>query len=151
MFMFVHIVVVLGRLYEVKDEAHAQAFKNKVSLKAERSRPLEERLAASRGVESKGRRDSFFLEEGASVRGHGGSRQVSFIPRGGSGGSSARGRGGRGGGGPGEAKDGSRDFKKRSIQSLGLKSDGGGRGGRGGRRGGGRGFFRGRGRGRGRT
>lgn len=97
------------------------------------------------GVKVKGRGDSFFMDEGA-VRGHGGSRQVSFIPRGGAGGS--RGRGGRAGGaGQWEAasRDGSRDLKKRGVQSLGLKSDRPGFGGRGGRVGRG---FRGRGRGR---
>lgn len=133
------------RLYEVKDETHAQAFKNKVSLKVERSRPLEERLATS-GYKARGRGDSFFDEE-VAVRGHGGSRQVSFIPRGGSGDSRGRGRGrGRGSSvsGRGNSESGSRDFKKRGVQSLGLKSDrpGGMRGGRG---------FRGRGRGRGRS
>lgn len=100
------------RLYEVKDEAHAQAFKKKVSLKAERSRPLEERVAA--GVKVKGRGDSFFMDEGA------GQREAA-------------------------SRDGSRDLKKRGVQSLGLKSDRPGFGGRGGRVGRG---FRGRGRGR---
>ena len=143
---------VLCRLYEAKDERHAQAFINKVSLKAERSRPLEERVDSG-GYKPKGRRDSFFEEE-ETVRGHGGSRQLSFVPRGGSGGS--RGRGGRAGGRGGYGgRDGGRfggagdrDFKKRGVQSLGLKSDNGygGRGGRGGGRG-----FRGRGRGRGRS
>ena len=121
-------------MYEVKDEAHAQAFKDKVSLKAERSRPLEERLAA--GVKVRGRADSFFMDEGA-VRGHGGSRQVSFIPRGGAGGSGGRGWGAREG--KAGSRDGSRDFKKRGVQSLGLKSDRPGFRGRGGRGGRGRG------------
>lgn len=140
---------VLCRLYEAKDALHAQAFRNKVSLRAERSRPLEERVDSG-GYKTKGRRDSFFEEE-ETVRGHGGSRQLSFVPRGGSGGS--RGRGGRAGGRGGRdggrfGGDGGRDFKKRGVQSLGLKRDNGfgGRSGRGVGRG-----FRGRGRGRGRS
>lgn len=141
------------RLYEAKDEAHAQAFKNKVSLKAQRSRPLEERLAAG-GFKSRGRGDSFFEGE-EIVRGHGGSRQLSFIPRSGTEHGVSRGRGGRGGrDGARDSNASNRDFKKRGIQSLSLKSDRpyGGRGGRGSSGGrGGPGGFRGRGRGRGRS
>jgi len=132
------------RLYEAKDEVHAQAFKNQVSLAKRRNQPLEERLAAFQKPRNQWQQDTEFGEE---VRGRGGSRQLSFTPRS----SSDRGGGFRGssrgrGGETGRGGSGDRDFKKRGIQSLGLKNDRSFKGGRGGR-----GSFRGRGRGRGRS
>ena len=58
------------RLYEVKDERHAEAFWNRVSLVKEDALPLGERVAA--------------LHHNSRIRndvklGHGGSRQISFI------------------------------------------------------------------------
>jgi ribosome biogenesis protein ENP2 len=133
-----------GRLYEAKDEVHAQAFKNQVSLAKRRNQPLEERLTAFQKPRNQWQQDTEFGEE---VRGRGGSRQLSFTPRS----SSDRGGGFRGssrgrGGEKGSGGSGDRDFKKRGIQSLGLKNDRSFKGGRGGR-----GSFRGRGRGRGRS
>ncbi|XP_050232794.1 uncharacterized protein LOC126681311 [Mercurialis annua] len=124
------------RLFEVKDERHAEAFWNRESLKNEDSLLLGERVAAQGGD----RKTSGFSK---NVKfGPGGSREISFISR-----SSAKYK----------EDDGDRESrgeKKRGVQSLGLKSGrpsfGGGRGGRGGR-GGGRGRgSRGRGRGGGR-
>ncbi|KAL3534586.1 hypothetical protein ACH5RR_003047 [Cinchona calisaya] len=117
------------RLYEVKDERHAEAFSNSRSLAKEDSRPLGERVAAITHVSRNA--------EGVKV-GAGGSREISFISR-----SKAK------------YKEYDEDEermpqKRRGIQSLKLKPDRSsfrdrGRGGRGGR-----GGNRGRGRGRGR-
>ncbi|KAJ1257761.1 hypothetical protein BS78_10G021000 [Paspalum vaginatum] len=135
------------RLFEIKDERHAEAFLNSSSLSNEDSMPLEDRVAAlERQQNSK--------SLGAVKYGPGGSREISFISR-----SSRR----------HEEKEVPSDdeepkgFKRRGVQSLGLKQGkaefymfggnrgrgrGGGGRGRGGRGRGGRGG-RGRGRGRG--
>ncbi|KAJ4958993.1 hypothetical protein NE237_026104 [Protea cynaroides] len=116
------------RLYEVKDERHAEAFWNRVSLAKEDALPLGERVAALH--------DHKISDVPGNVKfGPGGSREISFISR-----SSAKYK---------EDKEEEREGKRRGIQSLGLKPDrsefrGRGRGGRG--RGGSRGS-RGRGRG----
>lgn len=117
------------RLYEVKDERHAEAFWNHVSLAKEDTLPLGERVAALQNAQRP--------SHGANniKVGPGGSREISFVSR-------SRNKynedmeekevvGGHG--------------KRRGVQSLGLKPDrfgpqGRGRGGR----------FRGKGRGRGR-
>lgn len=87
------------RFYEVKDEIHAQAFRNRVSLAAEHALPLEERIAnAGRksSVDSHGYSKQKF-------KGHGGGREISF-------------------------RTGHRDASikpsrhKRGVQSLGLRS-----------------------------
>ncbi|OWM85471.1 hypothetical protein CDL15_Pgr019095 [Punica granatum] len=117
------------RLYEVKDERHAEAFFNRVSLANEDSLPLGERVAALQNNQRAG-------IPGDVKVGPGGSREISFVSR-----SSAK-----------YVEDqGDREAghkKRRGVQSLGLKPDKyGGRGrGRGGPRGrGGRGGPRGRG------
>lgn len=121
------------RLYEVKDERHAEAFWNRKSLAKEDALPLGERVKA--------------LENSRQASGHpnevkfgpGGSREISFIPK-----SSAKYK---------EYDDEeddddkqTRNVKRRGIQSLGLKSDRSGFGGRGRGRGRGGGSHRGRGR-----
>ncbi|KAL4644129.1 hypothetical protein ACB098_02G120800 [Castanea mollissima] len=123
------------RLHEVKDERHAEAFWNDVSLAKEDKLPIGERVAALKhdhrpsGIPS-------------DIKvGPGGSREISFVSR-----SSAK------------YKEDDEDReqhrgKKRGVQSLGLKPDrprfgGRGRGGRGRGGGGNRGRGR-RGRGRG--
>ncbi|KAI3506234.1 hypothetical protein L1887_28590 [Cichorium endivia] len=134
------------RLYEVKDERHAEAFGNRRSLAREDALPLGERVKA---VENKNK-SSNFLNKIKS--GPGGSREISFISR-----------------SKGKYKEDEYDDdhdddddgrnhrdKRRGVHSLGLKSDrsgfqGRGRGGGGrGRGGGGRGRGGGGGRGRGR-
>lgn len=55
------------RLYEVKDERHAQAFRNQVSLAKEHALPLEERIATAE------------KKANESLKGQGGSREISFI------------------------------------------------------------------------
>ncbi|OVA14142.1 hypothetical protein BVC80_1787g234 [Macleaya cordata] len=125
------------RLYEVKDERHADAFWNSVSLAKEDALPLGERVAALQDPRSSGIPGNVKL-------GPGGSREISFISR-----SSAKYK---------EDKEEEREARRRGIQSLGFKPDrsefrgrggrGGGGGGRG--RGRGRGSFRGKNRGRGR-
>ncbi|KAL2613245.1 hypothetical protein R1flu_024937 [Riccia fluitans] len=120
------------RYYEAKDDVHAQAFRQNVSLAAEQKLPLEVRVGQVE--KSNGHRPQ--------VKGLGGSREISFNPRRSSRDDSPDGRSYTTGFWP----------KKRGIQELGLKSDNpGGRGrgrGRGGFRGGrgGRGGGRGRGR-----
>ncbi|PIA33377.1 hypothetical protein AQUCO_04100065v1 [Aquilegia coerulea] len=118
------------RLYEVKDERHADAFMNRVSTAAEDDLPLGERVAAAS-------QDGHSSRISGKVKvGPGGSREISFVSR-----SSAKYK---------EDWEEEREAKKRGIQSLGLKSDRSDFGGRGGRgRGGGGGRGRGRGRGRG--
>ncbi|KAJ6778856.1 hypothetical protein OIU74_002609 [Salix koriyanagi] len=109
------------RLYEVKDERHAEAFWNRESLADEDSLPLGERAATlGDNLQTSARNNIKF--------GPGGSREISFNTR-----SSAIYKE------DGDDKDVQRE-KRRGIQSLGLKS---GSGFRGNRRGGG-----GRGRGR---
>ncbi|GMY19372.1 nucleolar protein 10 [Fagus crenata] len=116
------------RLYEVKDERHAEAFWNDVSLAKEDMLPIGERVSAlkhdqpSSGIPS-------------NIKfGPGGSREISFISR-----SSSRYK-------DDEDDEEQQHGKRRGVQSLGLKPDrstfggrgrGRGRGGRGG--GGGRG------------
>lgn len=116
------------RLYEIKDERHADAFWSGVSLADEDARPIGERVAAldqRRAASAKN----------VVKMGPGGSREISFMPRG-----SGR-----------RKNDEPWEGKRRGVQSLGLKPDksefyssGRGGGGRGGR--GGRGRSRGRGR-----
>lgn len=125
------------RLYEVKDERHAEAFWNRVSLAKEDSLPLGERVAALANKQRYSRNSN-------DVKvGPGGSREISFISR-----SSAKYKGDE------EDKEEPHP-KRRVVQSLGLKPDrssgfgGRGRGGSRGR-GRGRGGSRGRSRGRGR-
>ncbi|KAJ6864296.1 nucleolar protein 10 [Populus alba x Populus x berolinensis] len=106
------------RLYEVKDERHAEAFWNRESLADEDSLPLGERAAAlGDNLPTSARNNIKF--------GPGGSREISFNTR-----SSATYKE------DGEDKDMQRE-KRRGIQSLGLKSARSGF--RGNRRGGGRG------------
>ncbi|CAI9285291.1 unnamed protein product [Lactuca saligna] len=132
------------RLYEVKDERHAEAFGNRRSLAKEDALPLEERVKAL----ANRNQGSSALNKIKS--GPGGSREISFISR-----------------SKGKYKEDEFDDhddhdddgfnhreKRRGVHSLGLKSDRGGfqgrgRGGRG-RGGGGRGRGGGGGRGRGR-
>lgn len=115
----------LCRLYEVKDERHAEAFWNRVSLAKENSLPLGERVAALRNDQrASGIPNDVKL-------GPGGSREISFRSR-----SSAKYKE--------EEEDKETGRKKRGVQSLGLKQHRGGFGGRG--RGRGRGGHRGRGR-----
>ncbi|KAL5726504.1 hypothetical protein ACHQM5_009543 [Ranunculus cassubicifolius] len=116
------------RLYEVKDQRHADAYDNRISLAAEDALPLGERLAKE--IE----KDRSF---GEVKVGMGGTREITFRAR----------RSGK----YEEDEDEGRERKRRGIQSLGLKGErGGGFGGRGrGGRGGGRGRGGGGGRGRG--
>lgn len=93
------------RLYEVKDERHAEAFFNRVSLAKEDSLPLGERAAAlQRNQRTPGAPNDVKL-------GPGGSREISFISR-----SSAKYVEDE------EDRDPRRE-KRRGIQSLGLKLD----------------------------
>ncbi|KAL9273138.1 Nucleolar protein 10-like protein [Drosera capensis] len=115
------------RLYEVKDERHADAFGNRVSISKEDALPLGERVAALQEEKRS------HLPSGIKA-GPGGSREISFTTR-----NTARYK----------EDDGDEEphrGKRRGVQSLGLKPmDSAFRGGRGrGSRG------RGRGRGRGR-
>ncbi|XP_015902996.3 uncharacterized protein LOC107435875 [Ziziphus jujuba] len=109
------------RLYEVKDERHAEAFWNRVSLAKEDSLPLGERVAALK----KDQRASGVPRD-VKV-GPGGSREISFRSR-----SSAKYKE--------DEEDKETGHKRRGVQSLGLKEHRGGFGGRG------RGGHRGRGR-----
>ncbi|KAJ6870378.1 hypothetical protein NC652_036114 [Populus alba x Populus x berolinensis] len=91
------------RLYEVKDERHAEAFWNRESLADEDSLPLGERAAALG--------DNLMTSARNNIKfGPGGSREISFNTR-----SSATYKE------DGEDKDMQRE-KRRGIQSLGLKS-----------------------------
>ncbi|KAA8517258.1 hypothetical protein F0562_017490 [Nyssa sinensis] len=114
------------RLYEVKDERHAEAFWNRVSLAKEDSLPLGERAAAL----TYERQASGILND--VKLGPGGSREISFVSR-----SSAKYK-------EDEGDKEARHEKRRGVQSLGLKAE------RSGFRGRGRGRSHGRGRGRGR-
>ncbi|CAA7391883.1 unnamed protein product [Spirodela intermedia] len=115
------------RLYEVKDERHAEAFLNRVSLAEEDALPLGERAA---------RQERRAPGGAADVKlGPGGSREITFFSRSSKKGSSR------------DVREDQREGKRRSVHPLGLKSDRSsfyGKGGRGG--GGGRGRGRGRGR-----
>jgi ribosome biogenesis protein ENP2 len=119
------------RLYEIKDERHAEAFWSNKSLAEEDALPLGERVAALEAKEK-------YSSRGSGTRevkfGPGGSREISFFSR-----SSKKQR---------QDEEPNESVKKRGVQSLGLKMVGS-RGGRGRGRGGG-GGGRGRGRGRGR-
>eukprot|EP00249_Psilotum_nudum_P016209 c25719_g1_i1 orf=861-2126(+) len=81
------------RLYEVKDEMHAQAFRNRVPLSAEHTLPLEERILL---VE---KNNSGHLTHQKKVNG---TRELSFVSR--------------------SEQENDRGRKKRGVQSLGLKS-----------------------------
>lgn len=130
--------ILMCRLYEVKDERHAEAFLRNVSLAEEDALPLAERVSALENKQKSG------LSDGVKC-GPGGSREITFISR-----RPSKNR-------RTDKEEEPRSEKRRGIQSLGLKVDipdfggrgrGGRRGGRGGgRRGGGRGGRRG-GRGR---
>ncbi|GFP81275.1 nucleolar protein 10 [Phtheirospermum japonicum] len=113
------------RLYEVKDNRHAEAFWNSKSLANEESLPLGERAALRKQQESS--------KDVVVKHGQGGSREISFKPR-----SSAKYKE------YDDEDEGARPGKRRGVESLKLPGvRGRGRGGRGG--------FRGRGgRGRGR-
>lgn len=117
------------RLYEVKDERHAEAFWNRKSLAKEDALPLGERVTALQNV-----RQASGLPNDVKL-GPGGSREISFLTR-----SSAKYKE--------DEEDKEQHGKRRGVQALGLKSDRSGSQGRGGRvRGGrGRGGYRGRGR-----
>lgn len=128
------------RLYEIKDDRHAEAFLNSVSLGNEEALPLGDRVAAlERQQNSRG------LDK--VKYGPGGSREISFMAR-----SSRR----RNEEDEEHSDEEPKDFKRRGVQSLGLKQGkaeyylfGGsrGRGGGGGRGRGGGGRGRGGGRG----
>jgi ribosome biogenesis protein ENP2 len=147
----VYLFLEICRLYEVKDERHAEAFWNDVSLAKEDMLPIGERVSAlkhdqpSSGIPS-------------NIKfGPGGSREISFVSR-----SSSRYK-------DDEDDEEQQHGKRRGVQSLGLKPDrstfggrgrgrgrggrggGGGRGRGGGGGGGGRGRGGGGGRGRGRS
>ncbi|XP_051197904.1 uncharacterized protein [Lolium perenne] len=132
------------RLYEVKDDRHAEAFLNSVSLGGEEARPLGDRVAALERQQNSRALDKVKY-------GPGGSREISFIAR-----SSRR----RNDEEDEHSEEEATGNKRRSVQSLGLKQGkaefylfggsrgrGGGGGGRG--RGGDRGRRGGGGRGRG--
>ncbi|KAF7146569.1 hypothetical protein RHSIM_Rhsim04G0111000 [Rhododendron simsii] len=110
------------RLYEVKDERHAEAFGNNISLAKEDALPLGERVAALTNERQASR------SMNGVKSGPGGSREISFVSR-----SSAKYREDE------EDDKEERHGKRRGVQSLGLKPDRSGPSG-----------FRGRGRGRGR-
>lgn len=113
------------RLHEVKDERHAQAFFDSVSLAKEDALPIGERVAALQDEPAASR-----VPSGVKV-GRGGSREISFISR-----SKAKYQ---------EDEDDKESRRnKRGVQSLGLKPTSYERRSRGGR------GSRGRGRGRGR-
>jgi ribosome biogenesis protein ENP2 len=129
------------RLYEVKDERHAEAFLESTSLAHEDAVPIEDRIAALERQQS-----SKALEK--VKYGPGGSREISFIS-----GSRRKHKEES----PSD-DEGPNDFKRRGVQSLGLKQGkaefymfggnrGRGRGGARGRGGRGRGGRGGRGRG----
>ncbi|XP_073129344.1 uncharacterized protein [Henckelia pumila] len=117
------------RFYEVKDNRHAEAFRNRESLGQEDSLPLGERLALRKQRED--------VPKGFVKHGQGGSREISFNPR-----SLKKYM-------ESDEDDEGRPGRRRGVQSLklpGLGVHGGG-----GRSGGRRGGFRGRNnRGRGR-
>lgn len=122
------------RLYEVKDQRHAEAFWKHKSLAKEDALPMGERVAALTNNQ-RGSRNFNDVKLGP-----GGSREISFISR-----SSARYK-------EDEEDEDAHHGKKRGVRSLRLKPDTSGfqgRGRGGGRGGGGRGHG-GRGRGRGR-
>ncbi|KAL5546575.1 hypothetical protein UlMin_006262 [Ulmus minor] len=122
------------RLHEIKDERHAEAFRNQVSLAKENALPLGERLKSL----VKDQRASSGIPNGIKF-GPGGSREISFTAR-------------RAGTYKEDDEDKETWRERRGVQSLGIKSDdnmfgGRGRGGRGRGRGRSRGGFHGGGRG----
>ncbi|MCO5576347.1 hypothetical protein L7F22_030156 [Adiantum nelumboides] len=88
------------RFYEVKDDVHADAFRNKVSLMAEKKLPLEERISMAHNRNTNDHSNWKFKSKG-----QGGGREISFEMRSGAKGHSAK-----------------SPNKKRGIQSLGLKN-----------------------------
>lgn len=84
------------RFYEAKDEVHADAFRNRISLAREHALPLEERISIS---------EKSWLDKPGKRKGQGGGREISFR-------SESEGRGH-------STKPLS---KKRGVQSLGLKN-----------------------------
>lgn len=92
------------RLYEVKDERHAEAFLNSASLSNEDSVPIEDRIAALEKQQN-----SKALEK--VKYGPGGSREISFISR----------SGRRHKEESPSDDEGPNDFKRRGVQALGLK------------------------------
>ncbi|PSS33523.1 Nucleolar protein [Actinidia chinensis var. chinensis] len=119
----------IPRLYEVKDERHADAFWNRVSLAKEDALPLGERVAALTN-EQQGSRTSNSVKLGP-----GGSREISFVSR-----SSAKYKE------DDEDEDGRRGKRREVPDRSGFRGRGGGGG-----RGRGRGEGRGRGGSRGRS
>ncbi|PPS04701.1 hypothetical protein GOBAR_AA15975 [Gossypium barbadense] len=91
------------RMYEVKDERHAEAFWNNVSLAKEDSLPMGERVKALQDDQFSGLPNDVKL-------GPGGSRQISFITK-----SSAKYKE--------DDEDRMTRHEKRGVQSLGLKLD----------------------------
>ncbi|KAF7046046.1 hypothetical protein CFC21_055101, partial [Triticum aestivum] len=94
------------RLYEVKDGRHAEAFLNSVSLGNEEAVPIGDRVAA---LERK--QNSRALDK--VKYGPGGSREISFNPR------SSRRRAEE----DEHSEEEQKDYKRRSVQSLGLKQN----------------------------
>uniref|UniRef100_A0A453QI51 Uncharacterized protein n=1 Tax=Aegilops tauschii subsp. strangulata TaxID=200361 RepID=A0A453QI51_AEGTS len=94
------------RLYEVKDGRHAEAFLNSVSLGNEEAVPIGDRVAA---LERK--QNSRALDK--VKYGPGGSREISFNPR------SSRRRTEE----DEHSEEEQKDYKRRSVQSLGLKQN----------------------------
>ncbi|KAI5070277.1 hypothetical protein GOP47_0014620 [Adiantum capillus-veneris] len=88
------------RFYEVKDDLHADAFRNKVSLMAEKKLPLEERISMA---DRRGMRNHRNWK--INSKGQGGGREISFKM-----GSAAK------------SHSAKAAHKKRGIQSLGLRN-----------------------------
>ncbi|CAL0317099.1 unnamed protein product [Lupinus luteus] len=120
------------RMYEIKNEQHAEAFWSQKSLSGEESLPMGDRVAALKDDQRSSR-----IPNGVK-QGPGGSREITFRAR-----SSSKYQ-------EDEEDEDVQPHKRRGVQSLGLKPDrsafggpgrgrggyGGGRGGRGGGRGG---------------
>lgn len=104
------LLMTMCRLYEVKDERHAEAFWNRVSLAKENRLTMEERVAAM----GDNKRDSGILNE--VKLGPGGSREISFRPR-----SSARYK-------EDDDDEGPRKKNMRSAEFAGSKGKSGARG-----------------------
>lgn len=94
------------RLHEVKDERHAEAFFNRISLAKEDALPLGERVAALTNQQQASR------SVNKVKSGPGGSREISFVSR-----SSAKYKEDE------EEDKEERRVKRRGMQSLGLKAD----------------------------
>lgn len=91
----------LSRLYEVKDERHAEAFLNRESLAKEDALPLAERVALLNERQVTGGLNGVKFRVG-------GSREISFISR-----SSNKQQY--------RDEEGPKEAKRRGVQSLGLK------------------------------